>query len=1088
MRRRRVEVTNKWIRMGIQKQPSDRLLPLPPQTQARSSATFRPPPLDGSLALPQLYAWHLDHTPNHRLFIYADQDGSVKTIYWPEAVRAMYTGARIIKDRLQQQTDASKAIVVAILAGSDTIPYFITLMSIMCANLIAFPISPRNSASAVAHLISKVGIDHILVGREQSMRDLSLAAFDKLKTQYPSTPTPELSPMFVYLRRKLCFNFPIFFQSGSTAYPKPIPFTNHRLVQMSLIPWYGERDLTDQILSLHTMPMYHGMGMTQLCWTMSCGLVASAFAPQSPTLVPTPESLFKAAKATKSDIIFCVPTFIEAWSHNPDYVKWLATRGGVLFGGGPLNQEVGDNLAAKGVSIFNLYGSTEAGIISIILPSKAGYDWEYFKFPALITPEMVPNGNNTFELVIVANNLCRPSVINTIIGGIDAYSTSDLLSPHPTKTGYWKVYGRTDDQIMHSTGEKTNPGPLENTLNQSPFIQSSVIFGRGRFQAGVIVDPKLAYHIDPSDEGALAELRNKIWPMVERLNEYAPQHSRLFKEMIIVSKPSKPFTYTAKNTARRQAILDDYEEEINAVYDAVEESTQATIAPPAQWDLASTTEFIRGVMSSVLSRNVSDYDDVFQHGCDSLQATWIRNTILRAIRDSTRFDTRQIVGNFIYDYPTVATLSKFIHNLLFGCGGDIQKIGAVETMRLIASRYSQNFPSRKTNRTVTSSGRSTVLLTGSTGALGCYLLVGLLSHPNVSRVYALNRGHHDGKTLVQRQEEALLNFGLDVGALDSDNVVLCEGDPASEFFNLSSALYEEMQRSVTHIIHNAWRVDFNPTLTTFEINIKGLRNLIDFSLLSPLQKPARLLYASSIGVFRNVESNALLMEQPIEPEIAVGTGYSESKWVSENILCEAAEHTEMEVLIVRVGQLSGGLNGAWNITEWLPALVQSASILGLLPDDHKQVSWIPLDIAASAFIDFCTASKFPSKRIVHLIHPRPVRWSSLAAVLSSEFSVPLVPYTEWLSRLEQEAVDAEDNSSDLKVTGYIRALRLQSFFKHIATKTASSEAFGFDSFDTREAIALSSQLANPALRQLGREDVKNWLGYWRNKGLLEKRE
>lgn len=47
-----------------------------------------------------------------------------------------------------------------------------------------------------------------------------------------------------------------------------------------------------------------------------------------------------------------------------------------------------------------------------------------------------------------------PNILNTIIDGTDAYATSDLLSPHPTKPGYWKIYGRADDQIMHNTGEK----------------------------------------------------------------------------------------------------------------------------------------------------------------------------------------------------------------------------------------------------------------------------------------------------------------------------------------------------------------------------------------------------------------------------------------------------------------------------------------------------------------------------------------------------------------------------------------------------------------------------------------------------------
>lgn len=73
-----------------------------------------------------------------------------------------------------------------------------------------------------------------------------------------------------------------------------------------------------------------------------------------------------------------------------------------------------------------------------------------------------------------------PAVLNTTIEGKDAYNTNDLLLPHPTKPGYYKVHGRVDDQIMLSTGEKvssfqsclyyafgswtsfskTNPGPL----------------------------------------------------------------------------------------------------------------------------------------------------------------------------------------------------------------------------------------------------------------------------------------------------------------------------------------------------------------------------------------------------------------------------------------------------------------------------------------------------------------------------------------------------------------------------------------------------------------------------------------------------
>ncbi|KAH9841045.1 uncharacterized protein C8Q71DRAFT_742955, partial [Rhodofomes roseus] len=57
-------------------------------------------------------------------------------------------------------------------------------MSIMRANHVAFPISPRNSPLAVARLINKAGVSHVLVGREQAMQDLVNEALAILTTRY----------------------------------------------------------------------------------------------------------------------------------------------------------------------------------------------------------------------------------------------------------------------------------------------------------------------------------------------------------------------------------------------------------------------------------------------------------------------------------------------------------------------------------------------------------------------------------------------------------------------------------------------------------------------------------------------------------------------------------------------------------------------------------------------------------------------------------------------------------------------------------------------------------------------------------------
>ena len=118
-------------------------------------------------------------------------------------------------------------------------------------------------------------------------------------------------------------------------------------------------------------------------------------------------------------------------------------------------------------------------------------------------------------------------MFNVSIEGRPAYATSDLLQQHPTKKHLFRVFGRADDQLILSTGEKTNPAPLgehhcvwplsrkpdlrsaEAILLQDPHVSACLMFGRGRFQNGVLIQPKESF--DPIDEVKLEEYRNEIW-------------------------------------------------------------------------------------------------------------------------------------------------------------------------------------------------------------------------------------------------------------------------------------------------------------------------------------------------------------------------------------------------------------------------------------------------------------------------------------------------------------------------------------------------------------------------------------------------
>ena len=70
----------------------------------------------------------------------------------------------------------------------------------------------------------------------------------------------------------------------------------------------------------------------------------------------------------------------------------------------------------------------------------------------------------------------------------------------------------------------------------------------------------------------------------------------------------------------------------------------------------------------------------------------------------------------------------------------------------------------------------------------------------------------------------------------------------------------------------------------------------------------------------------------IDDPYLVPFGYIQSKWVAEQLLQVANAETGLQSTVVRVGQLTGSINGAWDTNQWVPAMVKSALYLGCLPD------------------------------------------------------------------------------------------------------------------------------------------------------------
>lgn len=80
-----------------------------------------------------------------------------------------------------------------------------------------------------------------------------------------------------------------------------------------------------------------------------------------------------------------------------------------VYAGGPLAKKCGDDLVARGVKLFTIYGGTEFGGPTLAFYSDAGAhgdvrtprDWEWMQFSPAVRCRWVPQGDGSYELQLL---------------------------------------------------------------------------------------------------------------------------------------------------------------------------------------------------------------------------------------------------------------------------------------------------------------------------------------------------------------------------------------------------------------------------------------------------------------------------------------------------------------------------------------------------------------------------------------------------------------------------------------------------------------------------------------------------------------
>ncbi|KAF2999116.1 putative secondary metabolism biosynthetic enzyme [Neopestalotiopsis sp. 37M] len=938
--------------------------------------------------------------------------------------------------------------------------------------------SPRNPASVTLHLMEKTGSTKVLYAAElapliKPLQDLAptfvfdaVPSFQTMLDSHPVRYPYEKS--FEQARDEPIV---VLHSSGSTGLPKPITITHgsigaHDNDHNLPVPDGRERsDSTVFTLDGNDRRLYVILPFSHLggfVFFMDHALLNNLTLVLGPAHVaPDAGLLTQIAQQQKLRGIMVVPAILEQLLHDPKGLDLLKSFEFVACAGAPLPGPVGDQVA-KAVKMFIFIGSTE----TFPLPElkKGPEDWQYHEFNPNLKHEMRPYGDDTFELVILADETTKDSCpVYHNIPGESPFFTKDLFTRHPMKPDLFKYYGRRDDILVFANGEKVNPIPLEQHVQGDPLLKGVLLVGNQRTQSALLVEPR-----DALDESGRKKLIESLRPRIEEANKLVPGQGRVGKGMVFCAVPDKPFARTGKGTIVRKLTETAYEQEIEHLYSTssleqnfVSVDLSGTNVTKSVYERSKIIGFLRQIFKSSFAAALSfgEDEDFFAHGLDSIQTLEITGNLKHNLAKLTSSSIDWISPRTIFQNSTLVALSDVLFDFLNN--GTVPETNS-ETARALAvsetvARHVEKLPQRPTSaidpKTVQG---SSVAIIGSTGYVGSYLLSTLMKDPDVSRVYCLNR-NNDAQV---RQEKSLSGFGLDYEALSS-KVTFLKVELGAPRLGLGQDQWELIANTIDSIVYNSWRLDFEIGIRSFEPFLQATRDLVELSTSS--SNRIRIIFVSSTSSVENMALTSVVPEKPVaDPLAAMNTGYGQSKLAAEQILVAANRKTGTPVSIVRIGQVGGSSRPdakTWADQPWISAIIKTSKTLGCFPSPVAPVDWVPVDTVATILqaVALRAAEDEPQ---VYNIASEPQSWSLLVDLIRQSTDIKeVVSLPGWVDRLRK--------ISDPDLTR-LPAVRLLGFYELLGSGTDSLK------FTTEHAQTVSGVELKPLKKEL----LESWLKSW----------
>ncbi|KAL9650443.1 hypothetical protein ABK040_004667 [Willaertia magna] len=586
-----------------------------------------------------------------------------------------------------------------------------------------------------------------------------------------------------------------------------------------------------------------------------------------------------------------------------------------------------------------------------------------------------------------------------------------------------KIIDRKKHIFKLSQGEFISPEKIENALIDSPYISQIFVYGsvKRSYLVAVIIPNEVnllqfAYENGIINETSTLKEEEKFKITKEKqiiLKENIQIQKKLKEEMEFIALKHQllpyevpksflldfePFTeengrLTGSMKVKRFGCENHYKEQLELLYGDVDDN-----------DTEESKEITKENISSLLNQimfsgNNGDKIVVDKlNVIDSLQAVKFAGLIKRKYKvdipisllysqnnSSYEFITNQVT-NYINQQQQSITSSLNNSNVNWKEEILLPKDILQDITTIMSYCKEQTVVNNNYNK------RKSILLTGATGFLGCFLLKELLKDILSStdfKVYCIVRTNstEEEDELVNNEKafEKLKNKMIESKCWKEEYknyIIALKGDLSSKNLGLSDKQIDLLTDEISMIYHNGANV--NSVLSYHHLklnNVESTKELIRFICKSykKQQNNNELIqfipihYISTIGVVqsgldkyqfpilssekRSIEDNINLLKEHVdnvlnqlEINLLHNNGYNSSKFIAEQLI-QQIRLLGLPGTIFRPGMIGSDLeSGCCNMSDWINRLINGCFVMNSYPITNRNINLVPVNIVANIIV------------------------------------------------------------------------------------------------------------------------------------------